>query len=468
MLASWGPPALINGDRLRNQWWNIARTYDWVRDDLSAHEISVFAPVIQYAATWSIATPKFCYGSPCPTRQGVWETASIANVGENQIKFGLAVAAALEGDSDDAQDNWNHWYTYYSDYFLPALQAGALYAGNSPEGSEYGSEGLSQAAEMLDVVEAAIGEDAWGDVPGWELRAAKYYTYALLPGARDHHNGAYTFGTIAAVGDTTLTVTNANGFDVGEPIEVELAGKNGNNAGAVTVDATTNTDILPTGYTPQASDVGANIQFSPLSPPDGFAQGAFRIASIASGKWRLSASPAAVGKSTYWWSVPSSYKTVIVAKAGNVLTLRDPAPWVASSNTIRHITSQYSYGDDAHANNWDDNDTTQSSSIHLATGMMILMDRLRTSDPTWAGYVKWWIDHAASLAYYNTILDEFMYYDSTVTAVDYTAAGLTTSYSTAASAAQSGSTGMMIGMSGYAADESAGLPLHQTRPDRVR
>lgn len=66
----------------------------------------------------------------------------------------------------------------------------------------------------------------------------------------------------------------------------------------LTVDGTTNTDVLPDGYTPVTADVGNVIQ---ISAGTGFTTGFFEITSIVSGKWRLNASPAAAGNSGGTW-----------------------------------------------------------------------------------------------------------------------------------------------------------------------
>ena len=72
----------------------------------------------------------------------------------------------------------------------------------------------------------------------------------------------------------------------------------------LTVDATTNTDVAPDGYTPVAGDVGNAVW---IASGTGFTVGAYFITSIVSGKWRLDRSPAAVGTAGGAWKVGGAW-----------------------------------------------------------------------------------------------------------------------------------------------------------------
>lgn len=89
-------------------------------------------------------------------------------------------------------------------------------------------------------------------------------------------------------------VAGASGTDYSQQNAAQGSGIN------LTVDATTNTDVLPDGYTAAAGDVGNIVQ---ITAGTGFTVGFYEIKSIQGTKWRLDRSPAAVGTSGGTWAM---------------------------------------------------------------------------------------------------------------------------------------------------------------------
>jgi hypothetical protein len=126
---------------------------------------------------------------------------------------------------------------------------------------------------------------------------------------------------------TTGADTNGGGFVAGaagtDRSGADTAFAGGTN---LTVDATTNTDVTPDGYTPVAADVGNIIQITTTGGGAAFTVGFYQIASIQAGKWRLDRSPAATSSAGATWALGGALATPGKAGAGhvggNVLHLR--------------------------------------------------------------------------------------------------------------------------------------------------
>lgn len=120
---------------------------------------------------------------------------------------------------------------------------------------------------------------------------------------------------------------------------------------SLTVDATTNTDVAPDGYTPGAADVGNLIQITTTGTGAAFTVGFYQVASIQAGKWRLDRSPAAVSSTGAAWAMGGALATIAKlagAMVGSnkafirsgtytnatVITFATPA--VTPSNTVAH------------------------------------------------------------------------------------------------------------------------------------
>jgi hypothetical protein len=445
LMVAYGQPALMHDlNRVRAELWEMALSYDWVYSHLTASEIAMYAPILEEGARWHLDNLKWCIGG-CITDPLLIQASTIANIGNGQMRAALALSAAVYGDAGNALIDWTDAYSIYNDSFIPALATGPLSGGNEPEGTHYADEVLGQAPMVLALVNSAIGEDSWGRVPGWDLRMAKYQLYSTQPGGRNHYSGAYTTGSISAAG-TSLTVADASTFAVGDTLYLTLDGSYSYGGwGTLTVDATTATDVLPSDHVVSVADVGCWLSIPPLGVGDGFGYGYYTIQSIVGGKWRLNQAIAAVGKQTTWWTVPVyGFNSVVMAKASNTLTLRDPAPCGATNGIVGHQANSFAFGDIETYNNFDD---FQMGGGDLM-GMAVILDQLRTTNATYAGYLKYLMDHALTDDHAN-LMPKAIFYDGTVTALDFTGASLATIYSTAQSTANSNSTGMIIGMSDW-------------------
>lgn len=123
-------------------------------------------------------------------------------------------------------------------------------------------------------------------------------------------------------------VTGASGTDRSQQAAAHASGTN------LTVDAITNTDVAPDGYTPVSADVGNIIQ---ITAGAGFTTGFYEIVSIQSGKWRLDRSPAAVLTSGGTWAMggalASPGKAGGAMVAGNDIYIKSGTYTVTSATT---------------------------------------------------------------------------------------------------------------------------------------
>lgn len=103
----------------------------------------------------------------------------------------------------------------------------------------------------------------------------------------------------------------------------DTAFANGTN---LTVDATTNTDVAPDGYTCVSADVGNLIQITTTGGGAAFTVGFYEIKSIQSSKWRLDRSPAATSSAGATWAMggalASPGKSAGAMAAGNDLYIK--------------------------------------------------------------------------------------------------------------------------------------------------
>ncbi len=137
--------------------------------------------------------------------------------------------------------------------------------------------------------------------------------------------------------------TNGGGFNqsrTGTATDRTLgsAFKTGTN---LTVDHTTNTDVTPDGYTPDATaDPGNLIQITTTGTGAAFTVGFYEILSVQSGKWRLDRSPAAIDSAGATWAMGGGLLTI--AKmftsgpliAGNTVYLKGGVYAVSAAFTI--------------------------------------------------------------------------------------------------------------------------------------
>jgi hypothetical protein len=133
----------------------------------------------------------------------------------------------------------------------------------------------------------------------WELRT----------GGSDNSGGGYNIARSASATDRSQS---------------DSAYKSGTN---LTVDATTNTDVAPDGYTPDATaDPGNIVQITTTGTGAAFTVGFYEIVSVVSGKWRLDRSPAAVNSAGATWAMGGALislsKLGAVAVAGNTIWVK--------------------------------------------------------------------------------------------------------------------------------------------------
>lgn len=128
--------------------------------------------------------------------------------------------------------------------------------------------------------------------------------------------------------------SNAGGFRAGasgtDRSQQDAAHASGVN---LTVDAATNTDVAPDGYTPVAADVGNLIQ---ITAGAGFTAGFYEITAVVSGKWRLDRSPAAVGTAGGTWALGGAMASpgkAAGAVTGNNLVYVAPGTYTVTTTT---------------------------------------------------------------------------------------------------------------------------------------
>ena len=90
-----------------------------------------------------------------------------------------------------------------------------------------------------------------------------------------------------------------------------------------------------------------------------------------------------------------------------------------------HATKQLTWGDTQDARNYFDQSYIGQD---MQDGLHMLLDRTRTTNPTYASYIRWFLDNIYPLPRTKGAVS-FMYYDPSVSAVDYTAV-FATRYST--------------------------------------
>ncbi len=145
----------------------------------------------------------------------------------------------------------------------------------------------------------------------WEVRTT----------GSDNSGGGYNSARAGATTDYSLSDTP---FDSGTNL---------------TVDATTNTDVAPDGFTPSAADIGNLIQ---ITSGAGFTAGFYEIVSIQAGKWRLDRSPAATTTAGGVWALGGALASLGIACGGMVA---GNTIWVKSGTyTITSASSNVANG----------------------------------------------------------------------------------------------------------------------------
>lgn len=90
----------------------------------------------------------------------------------------------------------------------------------------------------------------------------------------------------------------------------------------------------------------------------------------------------------------------------------------------------FPYGDVLNVTNFQDYPFTEYHQMAAA----MLLDVLKTADPTWAGYLRYWYVNVAKAPNIGYVHFKFPWYDESVAAVNYKSAGLATAYGATGSA----------------------------------
>ena len=116
--------------------------------------------------------------------------------------------------------------------------------------------------------------------------------------------------------------------------------------------------------------------------------------------------------------LPAGHESYVTAVSGTTLTLANPAPSAATNQRVTHQISMIPWGDAVENDGNQYLDTPGREQFYEM--MYRLMDRVRTSNPTLAGEIKFWIDSHARL---NTSGQakrmRFMWHDPDVPPLDY-------------------------------------------------
>lgn len=142
-------------------------------------------------------------------------------------------------------------------------------------------------------------------------------------------------------------VADASGTDRSQQDAAHASGTN------LTVHASTNTDVLPDGHTPDAADVGNIIQ---ITAGTGWTTGFYEIKSIQSGYWRLDRSPAAATTAGGTWAMGGALASVAVAGnasvAGNDIWVKKGASAYSITSASAGVSGGVFSGKGGTDNNW--------------------------------------------------------------------------------------------------------------------
>lgn len=163
-------------------------------------------------------------------------------------------------------------------------------------------------------------------------------------------------------------VAGASGTDYSQQNSAQGNGTN------LTVDASTNTDVTPDGYTVGANDVGNLIQ---ITAGAGFTTGFYQILSIQGGtKWRLDRSPAATSTAGGTWAIGGALNTIDKALAGavaqNVIYVKAATYTITASLAVTQTALEI-IGYNSSRTEWLDDETigtrplitTSTNSVHM-------------------------------------------------------------------------------------------------------
>lgn len=390
LMYFFSAPSIYNSNEARHTGHFVGMAYDWNRDLLTSDDISDYASIFHEALTFYQTTQ---FDPNCNCTLALKETVLSGNVPAGVLRAMITMSAAMADDDPDGLDHWAIAYSWIT-YLRSALLTGTTYGGSNAEGSEYSQDDWNIYPDVFAAIASATNTPSeLSDIASWEARFVKLLAYISSPGIT---NSAVSTTCSITAGSTTLTCADASTFSVGENIYVGLDV----GSGMMTVDAN-RTTVTPTGVVPSAADIGKSIWVNLTDGGGGLgALWKFWISGYSGGKWTLQTTvPTSIAGITVdnpmQWAFggrtyspnDNSYVTTIVAKVGNVITTRDPAPTDGNSKATQHWPTIRPFGDTESTNNYDDFAPIAGDlGLAFAHAQDILVD---AGDTTTAGYAEY-------------------------------------------------------------------------------
>ena len=188
MMYAATVPASTNLDQIRYYWANVALTFDWLYDHLTADDEDDLrgSNALDYRLSSARAqcAERVVYGAdrtPKRHRRSVVRehrkraTAIPADAGGRQLRRQPATRS-LNGHEAKAK---------VDKYLVPTLTKGGAAEGVSLEGSEYAETSWTQTLDIFDVIASATGDDSYlsSVVDVVAPYAARNVFYATMPGS---------------------------------------------------------------------------------------------------------------------------------------------------------------------------------------------------------------------------------------------------------------------------------------------
>ncbi len=215
-----------NGNYVR--WFvpGVAIAYDWNYANLTTHERTAYAEALRLIARDHISSgycsqcAKETYAVDIVKRETAIQTSLYGNIANGELQAVLMAAAASFGDNPEAPQQWSAGLKKLTSWLHPAIVDGVASGGNSPEGSEYSGESYLQTFAIFSLIESATGQDVFKrDLENYAAAVARFLIYSTLPGTVK--SAQSVVGSINK-GASSLVVSTAADFRVGQPIRVEL------------------------------------------------------------------------------------------------------------------------------------------------------------------------------------------------------------------------------------------------------
>ena len=223
MMYAATVPGSRNLDQIRFYWANVALTYDWLYDHLTADDKVVYAEAMRQTTDYHLHAPNVPkeWFTLQVGRQSAVEGALFANIGNGQLRSELMLAAASYGDNPEALAQWIEAKAKVDKYLVPALTTGGAAEGVSLEGSEIPGTSWTQTLDIFDVIASATGDESYlsSVVDVVAPYAARNVFFGTMPGSTA--STQTTAGSIAA-GSRALTVRSSDGWSAGQSVRFAL------------------------------------------------------------------------------------------------------------------------------------------------------------------------------------------------------------------------------------------------------